>query len=82
MGLKRIFYPWLGREVVMPLGWVILWAKCIQILDGFVLDKDNSTSELPMPVPLMVRDPFLIIRKTRPNPPRRGGKAKFHHDCQ
>lgn len=48
-GLERIFCPRLGREGIMSPGGVLFWAKCIQTLDGFVSDKDDSLLELRMP---------------------------------
>lgn len=35
--------------------------QCIEVMDGFVLDTDDLTLELAIPMPMKVRDPFLKI---------------------
>lgn len=48
-----MFCPW-GR-------W--LWAKCMWVLDWFIVDNEESLLELPEMIPIKVKDPFLRIRK-------------------
>lgn len=62
-GHDTMFYLRLGRGfVVFPRG-VLFWAKCIQILGGFVLDKYDYILELTMPVRIKAEDSFLRIKK-------------------
>lgn len=42
---------------------VLFWVKCIWVLEGFALDKETSSLEPAMPIPIKARDPFLRIRK-------------------
>lgn len=38
-------------------------AKCTEVLDGFVFDKEESLRELAMPVLVKAKKPFLRITK-------------------
>lgn len=41
---------------------------CIGLLDGIVLDKDESSLELAMPLLVKSRDPFSDKKEDRPHP--------------
>lgn len=51
-----------GYEGVICQG-ILLWAKCMGIFDGFVIDKEESLLELGLPIPVKSRNRFLIMRK-------------------
>lgn len=47
----------------MSPGGVLFWTNSIEVLDEFVVDKEESSPELAMPIPIKARDPDLMIRK-------------------
>lgn len=47
----------------MPQGWVLFWAKRIQALKWFVLNKGSLALELVMPILVKAKDPFLGTKK-------------------
>lgn len=38
-------------------------AKCVEVLNSFVLGKEDSSLELALIIVIKVREPFLRIRK-------------------
>lgn len=45
------------------MGEFLFWSKCIQLMDGFISDNDDPSLEVPMPVIMKAKDPFLQIKK-------------------
>lgn len=62
-GVERIFFLGLGTKGISSLGGVLFCAKCVAIVDGFVLENADSKLELAMPVPVKATESFLIKQK-------------------
>lgn len=48
---------------MMSPGGVLLWTKCIAILEEFIFYKEKSSQELAILIPVKARDPFPRIKK-------------------
>lgn len=77
VGAERIFFLGLGQERVMSPGGVLFWAKCIGVLDRFLLEKDESVLELAWAFPKDSKEdtPNSESGGKKAEPPRNHGRG-------
>lgn len=56
---NRLFCPRLGRKEVMSPGGLLLWGNYIRVINGFVINKEESLLKLVIANPVKPREPLF-----------------------
>lgn len=63
-GIGRLSWPRLARVVVRSPGHVLIWHRCVALMNEFVNNDNEVLREVPVRTIIKQRDPFLRIKKS------------------